>query len=586
MTDINPQIFELIARRDFDAAASLAERDPAIRSGVPEGQRLLRQINARLNRFEAAVANGNALVGAGAAAEDLFRQAQLLNRCERWSGALKCALRALALEPHVFRYLEPAVHASLADLSLMPEFVEGATEIARRHGMLPTPAPIDPSTASKSQVLGLMKLPFLEVFDPDHPAHSLLIERCKTVSFSLPRVSRWQGIAELPATLPDSAALVEKLMAIHPLVSRSAAAEYIAGRLHASLYRPADSPLEMMAASLMTLGRKPFVFWFDAVGTVLQPLLLHDETRLSAKTSPFYWILKAYLESNYCLAIFTHFTDMDAQLARLFDSQVISKKMVALNPPDVLEDSDSPDRERRSVKGKISLLFASSLSLRPEGALYRGIVDVLNAFELLAFRHPDIELILRSPLPGLISPRLREMVSTHPRIRWYPERLEWAQYKAIMASADLFLLPGPVVYRNGIANALRYGIVPVVSDAPGFSDFVKDGVTGRIVPGRGLIVLKGSPDPSFTHVLTPLLGAVDQPADCAFFDRFVAVLDELLCNPARISELSEAVMAQGDALTYKAIDQQIFDETMERCVTRALEISRSNEPLVLPNYSA
>jgi glycosyltransferase involved in cell wall biosynthesis len=121
----------------------------------------------------------------------------------------------------------------------------------------------------------------------------------------------------------------------------------------------------------------------------------------------------------------------------------------------------------------------------------KGIVELVDAFQILRAQHADLHLILVGPLEPEHDPlpaRTLEQISANPFIHAVGFQTKPEEYLAL---ADIFCLPS---YREGFGSAaIEAGALylpSVVTRMTGLTDAVVDGETGLIVPpkdGPGLV---------------------------------------------------------------------------------------------------
>jgi glycosyltransferase involved in cell wall biosynthesis len=537
-------VARLIRSRQYARALEQVD-NPATIASESERLRLRRQCLARMRRFEEAAVCGQALlrhVGSMAEAEDYFRQSQLLLECRRWSEALETALRAAAKTPGDDRLAIPLAHAVLAESSLFDRLAEGLSGLPPDDNHHAVTEQAEPRTSSR-WIFVPLRLPYYRPYDGAHPGTMGMVERAVDLGFHIPdrMPAAWRDTL-LPA-LRHALTIIEPLMAIHPVVDRAAAARYVADRLPSLMADSGGARIDFLSNLPMTLGQRPWVLWFDVLGTLFQPFQPLEETCITRRT-PCYWIIRAFLESKGCLRIITHYPIDNHPLDTFFNSRSISGKLVFINPSHTLGNPATPPSRPAPAIGRcgrkpVRMLFTSSFQSRDEGFFHRGGVDALAAFLELAQEHEDVELVIRAKLPLILGDDLRTKALEHPRILWIENHMPSEDYRALMASADLFLLPAVVLFRNGLAQAMEAGQVPVVADVAGVDSLVHSGENGIVVPGRRTLTTLDGSAGILRHNWVPLLQAVDAPADPAFYAAFTNALRHLLANRSEIQRMSE-----------------------------------------------
>jgi len=529
--------------------------------------RLRRQCLARMGRFAEAASTGARLLADKAAGpDDLLRQAQLYIECGAWAEAMDAAMAGWeAGEDH--RLVAPLAQASLAQ-----------PELARR---LPAGAPL-PAAASTSMIFAPQRLPHYAALDADHPGTMGMVRNARNLEFHVPACPQGDWLRGLPAAVEATLPVVEQVRAMHPRIDRGAAARYLGARLVSALPDCGGGALDFLTNVPMTVGQRAFVLWYDVLPTLFQPFQPFDDTHVSAANSPLYWIVRGYLESPYCLSVITHYALENNPLLQLFRSPTIRDKLVYIRPCETEGPSfQSAPKPSGGAERPLRLLFTSSRNFTEEGFYYRGGVDVLNAFLDLVEEGAHIELVLRTPLPETLSERLRKAVHDHPRIRWVPGYLPAEDYEALFASADIFAMPASVLYRNGVAHAMRLGLVPLVSDIAGMEDLVQDGDTGIVVRGRGHMLRIDRDPPGVRQDLLPVLRANDRPCDPKFFAALKEALRAQMADRASLDRLSERARATAAGWSWHR-DLDAFESCLGRALAQAQEMRRRSIPLHLP----
>ena len=571
--------------RDYEAALAVArsatELEPAAR------HRLERMALARAGRFaEAAAAGREVLASEIAEPEDYFRLAEIVLRSGDPVEALAAGLRAVQQCPDVIRYLVPVVQAVL---------LQPALESTLRRGLSPLDNGLPPPRHERGDKVCLpVDLPHYQPLEGAHPWVMGLVGAAGEIGFLRQSPEVGNLAAAILAALPRALALTEQLSRIHPLVTRQEAAAYIALRFPAALYGAEGAGVDLLPFAPMSLIERPFVMVFDVIGNIFSPPMPFEDTQVDSRRTAHYWIMRAVLEAPACLAVVTNYREVAPLLGGFFGSARIAEKCVFVNPVTSLDEmADAAGaRDATAVEklpgAKLTLLFTSSMNWRNETFYIRGGVDVLNAFLDLAERYPQLHLVFRSRLPDNLSPRLREAVATHPRIRWLTGFVPWEEYRQILTEADLFVMPSVLPYRNGLTQAMRWGIVPVIGDCMHAHEVLDSGATGIVVPGRGFRAVVSATDQRYCGDWIDVLRATDHPADRAFFERYRATLEGLIRDPSRIAEMRRNLRAAPSRHSYGPADGERFSATLAAAIKAAPSIDLSPgtvfpiQPLIRP----
>lgn len=144
-----------------------------------------------------------------------------------------------------------------------------------------------------------------------------------------------------------------------------------------------------------------------------------------------------------------------------------------------VEDPTSPRRALGLPESGIGLCFVGRL------VRDKGIFELLDAFETLCVRHPDLWLAFVGP--GPLAPEMERRIQDRDlggRVVLAGARPadEVADY---LAAADMLVLPS---YAEGLPNvvleAMACGRPVVATDVGGTSEALVDGITGLLVPPR------------------------------------------------------------------------------------------------------
>lgn len=540
----------------FADGLALLERFPPAAASI-ELRALQRLCLARLGRNEQAAAVASSVAASSSDPEDWFRCAQLLNRVGRHSEALRWALPTLLAQPFNPRVIEQVAHAALADPACAASAMDALAPLSA--------AGTEPAARGRGRLMVPQRLPYYAPFDGDHHAHMELVAGLHSLGMDIIDPDEWRGAYALAEALPKAMDACRKIAASHASIAPAHAAEYVANRLASLLTPPGQWALEFVTAVPMTLGQRPWIFWFDILPTLFSPFVPLESADVDDR-SPWYWIIRSFLVSPRCRAIFSHYPQSRGHIAEFFHSREIADKTVHVNSCDRSGAMVRPARPPARSKPRITLLFSCSRSQSDSGFYYRGGVDVLLAFQRLAERFPSLELVLRSPLPDTLAGPLKRLARTHSRITWIPHFLEERRHHDLLAESDIFVMPGAVLYRNGIMEALRMGIVPVLGDPPGIDEIVQHGQNAIVVRGRGHRMAIDSAERRLHVDLWSMQRASALSADPEFFERFVVALDALIRNPDRIDAMRAA---DPGTPHFSERDHLVFERTVARAMSRA-----------------
>ncbi len=525
-------VFALLQRREYDEALEVAR---ALPPAHPERSALERAALARARRFaEAAIAGQRHLQTGMATTEDFYRQAQILLKAGEAEAAFAAASTALARAPEDWRFLVPVIEAVLAFPALELRLRHLAAPLIARHPRRP-PAPV----SLPGGLYTPNRLPHHAPLGGEHPIARKLLGILAPLPIHQPDSYGTGLVAAALAALPRAQQKVEALLAAGLDIDRAAAAAYVAARFPSLLADDGGSTVEMLWHLPNSLGERPYFFHFDFMPMLFLPFAAAEHMDFPDQDPGIHRILKHELESERCLGIVTHARDAARQFADIFDSPAIARKCTLINlPGDEAQEMGVPpaDLAIRGRQDTVTLFFAASASFSPDGFFGRGGVDVLNAFDELSAEFGELRLILRGQLPAILSERLRRLVREHPAIRWIPERLPHEQHEALLRESDIFVMPSIGIYRNGLIQALRYGLVPIVADCFYAEDFIEPGVTGLIARGRSHITaaLPGRFRSDWRH----LYAATDRSGDQAFYANFKDAIRQLVTDRVLLQRIS------------------------------------------------
>jgi glycosyltransferase involved in cell wall biosynthesis len=228
-----------------------------------------------------------------------------------------------------------------------------------------------------------------------------------------------------------------------------------------------------------TVGQAPWVIEIEDPTTLFFPFVENGRTaNLDVRALPCFAQVKALLEADHCRGIVTHMRGTAELLPLLFQSERIARKVTfgALGVP-LPEQFQTHEHD-----GPIDLLFTNSWHQGANNFFLRGGLDVLEAFDVLRRRFPNVRLTLRSSLP-----ELRERHSRMIRDGWVrviPDFVSASAMRELLAESHIYLLPAARIHVVSLLQAMAGGLAVVASDGWGFDEYVEHGRTGLLVPGR------------------------------------------------------------------------------------------------------
>ncbi len=563
-------VFRLLQRRDYDGALAVARELP---QSHPERFSLERVALARDRRFPEAAAAGRQLLAAGlATTEDMYRQAQILLRCGAIEEAFEAGTAALRQSPEDWRLLIPVVEAVLALPLLEARLRDLAEPIVARHPHRP------PSKADRPGGMVLhTQLPHCGALGGEHPIFRRLLDALAPLPMYRPETYGTGLVAAALAALPRAQRATEALLAAGIEIERTDAACYVAARFPGLLADDGGCEIEMQWHLPNSLGEIPYFFHFDFMPMLFLPFAAAEHMAFPQQDPGIYRILKHQLESPACLGILTHTRDAARQFGEVFESPLIQRKCTLINAPSDIADRSVASERMPPIRGRqdtVTLFFAASASFTEDGFFARGGVDVLNAFAELSEEFGNLRLILRGQLPASLSPRLALLAREHPGIRWLPDRLAQEAHEALLDESDIFVMPSIGTFRNGLVQALRLGLVPVVSDCFYAEDFVEDGVTGLVARGRGHVTQITTRPAGFRSDWRAIYGAVDRPSDPAFFENFKDAIRKLVTDRGLLQRISTRNLTVPTPHEMQEVDIRLFRDVIHAGIARARDMAR------------
>lgn len=304
----------------------------------------------------------------------------------------------------------------------------------------------------------------------------------------------------------------------------------------------------------MLLGQVPYLLHTESLTTLFNPMLVEgDCAGIELRQQYVYWFVRAMLESPACRGVFTNLKSTQAQIDRVLASEVISAKTrhVPAGP------YFTPDEEakvaaaiaRKRDKPDIDILFTNSWHQRTPSFILRGGLDLLLAFFEIEPQFPQLRLTLRSGLPELLEgTEIAARVRQHPKIRLLPDRLSDEEMLELLLRADIFFLDAASVHSISILRAMYCGAACVVSDAPGYEEYVTPDETAAVVPGRRAAVYSEDPGSGWLRGdFRPMF----RP-DGARLVRIATVLQTLCAN--REVRLALGAKARRHVMTHNSFD--------------------------------
>jgi len=242
---------------------------------------------------------------------------------------------------------------------------------------------------------------------------------------------------------------------------------------------PRGESLAFLTSVPYTVGQAPWVIEIEDPTTLFFPFLENGRTSsVDVRALPCFAQVKALLEADHCRGIVTHMRGTAELLPALFQSEKIARK-VTFGPLGV----PLPSRfQTHESDGPIDLLFTNSWHQGANNFFLRGGLDVLEAFDVLRRRFPNVRLTLRSALPELSERHSRTIRDGWVRV--IPGFVSADAMRELLAESHVYLLPAARIHVVSLLQAMASGLAVVASDGWGFDEYVEHGRTGLLVPGR------------------------------------------------------------------------------------------------------
>lgn len=231
-----------------------------------------------------------------------------------------------------------------------------------------------------------------------------------------------------------------------------------------------------------TFGQHPWLIEIEDPTTLFFPMVQNGHTcDLDLRAAPCFPIVKAMLEADNCKAILTHMRSTARFVATLFESDVIRSKVVYA-PLGVKLPARWQRHDPQPPDEPIHLLFINSWCQVPENFYVRGGLDILEAFDILRERYPQLRLTLRTDLPELADHYHRILESGWVRvIQRFMTSEEMAE---LHAQSHIFLLPAARIHVVSLLQAMSHGLAVVASDGWGIDEYLTHERNGLVVRGR------------------------------------------------------------------------------------------------------
>jgi glycosyltransferase involved in cell wall biosynthesis len=201
---------------------------------------------------------------------------------------------------------------------------------------------------------------------------------------------------------------------------------------------------------------------------------------------PVFPAVKALLEQPQCHAVLTHIRSTADTMRSLFRSARIEGK-IAYCPLGFTATSVIPQRRMKKADEPVHVLFTSSWHQDQVGFFVRGGIDALEAFDLAAQRDDRLHLTIRCVIPsGQCHDRFLELQNKYGqhRIRNENKYLVPEEWRDLLLSSDIFILPAARIHVVSLLEAMAHGLAVLTSDGWAIEEYVTDRENALVVRGR------------------------------------------------------------------------------------------------------
>ncbi len=224
--------------------------------------------------------------------------------------------------------------------------------------------------------------------------------------------------------------------------------------LHSQLLlTSANRGLVFLTSMPYTYGQNPWIIEIEDPTTLFYPWLHNGQTdAVDIRNYPYYPIVRSMLESEQCKCIVTHMKSTAQMLPTLFDSEAIRNKILYA-PLGVKLPQRWQRHEEVGNDEPIDVLFINSWCQVAHNFYLRGGLDILEAFDILHVRYPQLRLTLRTSLPALNNHYTR--ILERGWVRVINRFLSAEEMLELHASSHIFLLPAARVHIVSLLQAMR-----------------------------------------------------------------------------------------------------------------------------------
>ena len=243
---------------------------------------------------------------------------------------------------------------------------------------------------------------------------------------------------------------------------------------------PDDRELTLLPTVPYSYSQCPWMLEIEDPITLFYPYFHNGHTHdLAIREATIFHAVRSLIETPNCRGIITHIQATAEGLPKLFQNEALAKKIhhipMGVQVPDA--------RQRHEPSNTVQLLFTNSWHQGPVGFYPRGGLDVLEAFALLKPVHPQLHLVLRTKLPEDLPTRYRRIID-ECGVQVIDKFLRPEEFEGLLTASHVYLLPAARIHIVSLLQAMSYGLVPLVSDGWGMTEYVDHERTGLVVKGR------------------------------------------------------------------------------------------------------
>jgi len=337
-------------------------------------------------------------------------------------------------------------------------------------------------------------LPVYRGLNSNHPLLACLVEQqYDGISLQRAKPSAFTGSArvmESAAELSSEVSTVLDSRVADPDAQRDIAAFVCSRDLVSQTQVPADVDLAFYHTAPLHINQTNWFLHIESISQIFYPFLSQGKLPPQPlQHLPVFWCIRALLESDRCKAIFSNLEFTVDQLATVFRSEIINAKTshIAAGPwfTPVQEEIVQSGLAERQQRDEVKILFTNSWHDDPLNFILRGGIELVVAFLAIAPECPNLTLVMRTSVPEMFrGTELEQTMRTHPRITLISDRMSDDQMVQLFADADIFALYAAALHSVSLLRAMHCASACIVSDAPGYSEYIDDGVHGLVLSGR------------------------------------------------------------------------------------------------------